>query len=163
MEGLERKFNRLTLSRQDFAEAIEYLDCIESNEPSVARRAFLSMAVISYARPFRTSYGAGRASALIKPPLDEVLTPEERQLHSGLLELRDQAIAHSDYEIRPTRRVPTPGLSGMMSRTRPFDVQSEVPSLDLFRSTARKLEHWCTGQCIRLDKEMDDPDTACQR
>ncbi len=121
------------------------------------------MAVISYARPFKKSYKADRASESIEPPLDEVLTPDERRLHSRLLELRDQAIAHSDYKMRPTRRVPTPSLSGMMSRTRPFDVQSEIRSVDLFRSSASKLAYWCTDQGIRVAKKMDTSETGAGR
>jgi hypothetical protein len=66
--------------------------------------ALVISTVVTYARPFTKSHSGGLAAAKISP--DDIFLflrwPELRPLHEKLIELRNQAVAHSDWAYHQT-------------------------------------------------------------
>jgi len=99
------------MSRRDFAEAEDYLGAWRDDLSGTLKRALLVAAIVAYARPF-TSNAKGaerRAATMLMGNPKRILGGEEYLLHEKVLSLRNEAIAHSDYDRRPTRFVKTMG------------------------------------------------------
>ena len=77
--------------------AWQIVQAIAANAPTpILTPAAYRMALVEYAKPFKTSYGAGRRRLNLSIPR---LQEGDLQLHSHLLALRDQTLAHSDLSL----------------------------------------------------------------
>lgn len=155
----EQQFNRTNLSKKDFSEAHNYLLEYLQSGPPFTRRAVIVAAIIAYARPFKHNRGgrAGRATEKLEVDLDRLLSSEERALHKRVIDLRDRAIAHSDYDFRPTERINrelAPGEEGFSTLTAAFDVLDLEPAIQQLTALAQKLERFCMDELFRLDAEL---------
>ena len=108
---LEAQLNRTNISSKDFSEAEDFLNAYRDDLSETLRRALLVSAVIAYVRPFSSNSGGSKRLAtgtLVGSP-KSILGSEEFRLHEKILGLRNEAIAHSDYDRRPTRFVQSIG------------------------------------------------------
>lgn len=150
---LEAKFNRLKISEKDFAEACEYLDRFSQEAGVVVQRALIVAAIVAYARPFKKSFGSkAQAENSIDIP-KSFFTDDEKALHNKVITLRDQGVAHSDFERKPTRRVEAQGR-GFMNWSKPFDPLSELLNTLLLRDIAGRLENYCVDQMFAIDQQL---------
>jgi hypothetical protein len=93
-----------------FAECVESLTSswrilkeLESVAPGVIRAAAYRMALVEYAKPYKVSRGThkrGRQGYVLPTPN---LPPEDIALHTQILGLRDQVLAHSDLTLKDAR------------------------------------------------------------
>src|SRR2546428_7085430 len=104
---LEAQFNRASISNKDFAEAEDYLRAYSDDLADTLRRALLVSAIVAYARPFTSNDGGtdGFATGTLAGNPKQILSDDELMLHEKILELRNEAVAHSDYTRKPTRFV----------------------------------------------------------
>jgi hypothetical protein len=157
---LEAQFNRASISTRDFEEVEEYLTVFRDDLPDPLKRAVLVAAIVAYARPFTQNDGGGEAlatSTLLGNP-NRVLSDEEFSLHEELLRLRNEALAHSDYDRKPSRFVAVIG-TGFLAKGKPFDVLSERIDVTTFRSMAAKMKNHCTDIRFRLSRELGSQST----
>lgn len=104
VEKLEQQFHRVCMSDEDVFEAYEYLNAIDQNSTNAVRQGMLVAAIVAYSRPFLNSNGREKSSKKVSLRLESELTGEEQKLHQEVLNLRNGAIAHSDYNLRPVTR-----------------------------------------------------------
>ena len=104
VEKLEQQFHRACMSDEDVFEAYEYLSAIDQKSSRAVRQGLLVAALVAYSRPFLNSNGRGKSSKKVSLRLESELTSEEQNLHQKVLDLRNGAIAHSDYKLRPVAR-----------------------------------------------------------
>jgi len=76
-------------------------------------------------------------------------------LHERLLTLRHEALAHSDFDRKPTRRIKSLG-PGFLVSSMPFDVLSERIDMKLFRSICTKMKNHCYDKLFQLDRQMKE-------
>lgn len=103
-----RLYRRLYIARIDLEEARATVgDLIarrialpRSKPPSALLMALTTALVVSYARPFVQSRGQSEVAEKSVPGvLLRGLTSRERELHEGLLTMRNKEVAHSDADI----------------------------------------------------------------
>lgn len=96
---------RLAVASVDLMAAAEYVKELaklrkqaDANPKVIA--ALVVAAIVSYARPFSSSFSDGQAARKVHPTELGVFRthPELRELHDRLIELRNRAVAHSDWK-----------------------------------------------------------------
>src|SRR5688572_7042976 len=116
---LDAQFNRTNISHKDFDEAEKYLTAYDETWPEVVQQALLTAAVIAYARPFRRSETGNASTPFLPAGAVRALTFKQQELHQSILNLRDQAVAHSDFSKKATRRVRS-FSTGFVTMSKPF-------------------------------------------
>lgn len=152
MVDLEAEFNRWSISKHDFDEAHEYLKTFDANTDAIVQRALLSAAIVAYGRPFKRSDGYPKADKFITLP-DGFFDAASLQLHDRIISLRDRGIAHSDFDTKPTARVPIKG-AGFMTWSKPFNPLSEGLNIKAFEDLSWRLSMHCWTEMSRLDNQM---------
>ncbi len=147
----EAEINRVNISVRDFEEAHGYLAAYDSNLEVVIQRALLTAAIVAYSRPFKKSRGGtdGQSTRSISSLFDASLDENQKSLHSKIIELRDQGVAHSDFDCKPTRRIPSAPKSVMMW-SKSFDVLSHEIDIVSFRDLAWIRYHRCIERLSQL-------------
>ena len=145
-ELLDRTFHRLTTSLVDLNEANQYLGQYNEKMEHVLRRALFSAALVSYSRPFlRSDTGnENRASAKLDGKFLVGLTNEHLALHKKIIDLRNKAVAHSDFDWRPSERLKPsyrdPAVSpGVMTVTTLFDPLMQGIEVASFKQLVQDL------------------------
>jgi hypothetical protein len=152
---LEARFNRASISRKDFAEAEVYLRAYSDELSETLRRALLVAAIVAYARPFTSNDSGieGLATVRLTGNPKRILSSEEFRLHKQILGLRNEAVAHSDYNRKPTWLIERLG-TGFRTKSKPFDVLAETIPIDTFLAMCMKMWNHCTGTLYRLSREL---------
>lgn len=106
MTNTDRNFNRLTISRHDFEKCGQFLSALSSEKyGTIQYEALLFSAIIFYSRPF--SCNEKGSNALAASRVDNFvlgnLSDNELELHKLILELRNKAIAHAEWNFNPTK------------------------------------------------------------
>jgi hypothetical protein len=136
--------NRCSISSNDCELAREYLDALielqEKDEDSgiseffMHREGLLIAAIISYSRAFTTSRGMEFASPLVKVNLGNVFENDRNkiELHKHILNKRNKAAAHSDWEFHKAQLIEVTEGRGVL-RKRPVVMYGEGIDIPLFR------------------------------
>ena len=114
-EALKAKANRLHLARQDMVEAGDYALSLEFFVSAKylewdlfgAENAIFIAVIVVYARPFVNSFSNGQADPKVVPE-DLKLFDGENELeilHRRVIDLRNSALAHSDWTQHPTKLI----------------------------------------------------------
>ena len=101
----EKELLRLNIARGDIKKAIELLEAAEKHAPtSIEYEALVMGAIIHYARPFSCNEKSLTANALarVPPTVIEGYSPDELKLHERLIDRRNKAIAHAEWNEFPT-------------------------------------------------------------
>lgn len=155
-KNLEAQFNRTYISKHDFIEAENYLQEFDSGWSGNAtlndnlKRALLVAAITAYARPF--SGNSNHDLATNTPPLDPKKVLKEQkafELHEKILRLRDTAIAHSDYQMKPAKRTMS-NDRGFVVQSMPFDILSETIDTEYFRGMCILMHKHCLSKMFEL-------------
>src|SRR5882672_9425779 len=152
---LEAQFNRANISSKDFDEARDYLRAYSEELPESLRRAVLVSAIVAYSRPFTSndSGTAGLATGTLTGNPKGILSSEEFRLHKKILSLRNEAVAHSDYDRKPTRFVERIG-TGFITESKPFDVLSESIPVHTFLAMCTKMMRHCVSTLHSLSRDL---------
>lgn len=138
----ERKFHRYSISLQDFRKASEFL--VEAKKHpygSLIHEALLFSAIICYYRPFSPNEKEKDARASSRLDLTDfpTLTTDEAQVHELCKELRNKALAHSEFKYHPTSLNPETGVIS----TQVFSLVGKAPNLDSLTHLIEKLAERC--------------------
>jgi hypothetical protein len=148
-------FNRLTIAIIDFKKSIDYAEEAAQYSPSdLAHEALLFSAIVCYYRPFSPNEKKKDSAAASQLKLEDFspLTTAESELHERCKELRNKALAHSEYEFNPTRLRP----SGVIA-SRPFSLLSHAPEIPALVALARKLINECHNKRANHDCSAQRP------
>ncbi len=146
---IDRQISRVNISIKDMQHCLKFTSAWNASLGDVLQRTLITAAVISYTRPFSGNEEHPRATG---NPLFSTndLTQEEHQLHERLRQVRDQAIAHSDFNMSSSRPVAYPGDSGVVMATRMYDPLSEAPKIQDIHSLATKVDKLLTSKLHEL-------------
>lgn len=147
---IDRQFNRVYISVKDMDQSVEFATAAERVSDPIVQRALLTATIVSYARPF--SANRTHPSAVVQPPsVLGNLTEEERTLHERLCEIRNKAIAHSDFEMNPSRPVEYRD-TGFLVASRLYDPLSESLNIPAIRALAEKLKKSFADKLFELSR-----------
>ncbi len=138
----EAAFNRLSIALRDFEQAIAFAEEAQHHSAAtLAHEALTFAAIVSYHRPFSPNEKHKNAPATSQLKLVDFspLSSAESALHEKCKELRNQALAHSEYKHNPTRLDTSLGVIA----SRPFSLLSHAPNLEALAALARKLADEC--------------------
>lgn len=138
----EATFNRLSISIRDFEKAIAFAEEAQCTPlANLAHEALMFSAIICYYRPFSPNERVANVKAKSQLKLEEFrgLTDDEIALHEKCKDLRNQALAHSEYKHNPTRL----DESVDVIASRPFSLLSQSPDMRALSDLARKLADQC--------------------
>ena len=160
-DAVEQEINRLNISEKDFGEAHDYLSELALFDAAIVRRALLTSAIIGYSRPFTKNAGGAlsRAKKRIVFPYDSGFDESDSELHERLLALRNKSVAHSDFDTKPTGRIP--GTSGsVFTWSKPFDVLGEQIDLEKFKLLTWRMKCFCVQKMLDLNAGCESEPTG---
>ena len=154
-EKLNAQFNRVHISLKDFEEAGDYLDALKGRRLFPIRRALLLAAVVAYARPFTQNEKSPTPKAIAQLPINvrKELDSAEYELHVRLLGWRNQALAHSEFSVKPVGRV-MGNAKGFVSSATPFDLLSQQINQAMFKEMCMKLRRYCNDKLFELNHKL---------
>jgi hypothetical protein len=101
----KKTLNRLTISRHDFEKCLDFLTELPVQEyASVVYEGLLLSAIVFYARPFSGNERGNSpdAESKVDATVIDGLAADERELHDQIVQLRNKAIAHAEWQYHPT-------------------------------------------------------------
>ncbi len=137
----EKVFNRLSIAVFDFEKSITYAEeAMRHLSSELAHEALLLAAIICYCRPFSQNEKHMDSSAISQLKIEDFLplNTTEYELHEHCRNLRNKALAHSEYTFNPTRLNP----KGII-QSRPFSLMHDAPTITDLIALARKLADEC--------------------
>jgi len=156
--------NRLARVSRDMEEVIDYLDaqtelrkaqeCMTLELVSAAIHACMSAAIVSYSRCFLKSKSKGLANPCVQPTQFAVLQePWAEELHHHIVNMRNKAIAHADWEHHSTSLVERPGhLATVRISTIPNIYQNI--RCEQFRELAQTIANESLRKRFQLDLKI---------
>lgn len=138
----EQKFNRYSIARLDFEKAAEFAtEALQHLPNSIIYEALVFSAVVCYYRPFSSNEKDVNAPATSSLNVKEFSswTQDEENLHARCKELRNQALAHSEWGHNPTG---LDKLNGVIS-SRPFSLFSAGVDISSLIQLAKRLATVC--------------------
>lgn len=149
------QLNRARLSSDDFAEALDYLSRVSGTQDDVVRRALLTAAIVAYARPFTNNAKSSTedATSRLSVSPNKVFVPAELKLHERLMSLRNEVVAHTEYERKPVKRLEGTNAGFTMSG-RLFDLLSEPIDTGLFSAMCETLKGHCFNTMMDLNRRI---------
>ncbi len=159
---LEKQFNRTRISINDLEQAGEYLDFLinaGSPQPDILRSSLLVAAIVSYARPFTDNNAHDKATGRLNvsdKEIRQLVGKQGLELHKKILDLRNRAIAHSEYDMNPTSRVEKhAGEHGFVLKSRFFNILGKELDYNLFLNLSRKLKGYLDGKLFDLNDKLN--------
>ena len=142
----DEEFNRYTIALQDFEKAQQYISTARTHSPSSLEfEALWFAAIVSYCRPFSRNERSRRPRAKPKLAIKEFgkLSDSQRKVHQQCMQLRNTALAHSEFERNPTRRKKSTNVIS----SRPFSLWNELSNFDFksFECNLSKFVNSCHG------------------
>ena len=155
IERLNAQLNRTRLSHDDFEEAGAYLRELEPQQSDVLRRGLLSAAIVAYVRPFTSNDRGsnGKATPVLAVRPKKILSDTEVALHEKLVLLRNEVVAHSQYDRKPVARV-SGTQSGFTMQGKIFDLLAEKIDVALFRVICDAMRYHCFNTMLELNRKM---------
>ena len=141
----EAKFNRFSISLKDFEKAVLFLEEAKKHSiTSVAFEALVFAAIVCYYRPFSPNERDTNSSAASQLTLSDFapLSSEEQSIHNRCKELRNKALAHSEFKYHPV------GLdleTGVIS-SKLFSMVCEAPDLDKLAELTNNFIRQCINR-----------------
>jgi hypothetical protein len=136
---IEKQIARLGLSINDMKRCQEFTSAWDVSLADVLRSALITSAIIAYNRPFSGNEEHEKATGHPLFSLSD-LTQEEQQLHARLCDVRNQAIAHSDFGMSTSRALDFPGESGVLMATKMYEPLRESRWMPDIHALATKVE-----------------------
>ncbi len=161
MRTYTAQLNRARLSSDDFEEASQYLSKADDAQDDILRRALLTAAIVSYSRPFTSNSGGATklATSQLSVSLSSLFTSEEQQLHEKVLSLRNEVVAHTDYDRKPVKRLEG-STAGFTMSGKLFDLLSEQLDLKMLCMMCGALKGHCFSAMMELNKKIVEIENA---
>lgn len=142
------QFNRYSIATFDWDKCLSFAkEASNFQENSTVYEALIFAAIICYYRPFSPNEKDRSSPAISQLCIEDFcpLSEEEIKLHKMCKELRNKALAHSEYAFNPTRLNEITGLIW----SKPFSLLSQPFDLGAFIQLVSKLQ--CTCHHKRAD------------
>jgi hypothetical protein len=123
----------------------------ETKTDGLLHWAAYRMALIEYAKPFKTSKGAARRHRLSAPPFSEA----DVSLHRELIDLRDRTLAHSDLTTRDAK-VYVGRIAGQPFPLIVSNTDQTLPTLDNARGLIERTLDYLYSQTSNYEKQFED-------
>lgn len=153
---IESQYIRAVMSREDLSEAREYLESVPVQGSTAICHGLIVAAIVTYSRPFLNSSGGGKATSMISLKLRNSLGPDEMEFHELILDIRNQAVAHSDYDKKPVVMWKDKGDGFTVSFT-PVMLLLNGFELDRFKVLVCKVLLLCNEKICELNKKLVRP------
>jgi hypothetical protein len=144
----EPELNRFSIALFDFEKAVAYAEEALKHLPNtLTHEALVFAAVVCYYRPFSPNEvdKAAPAAAQVKVGGFAPFSPSEQELHERCKNLRNKALAHSEWQHNPTR---LDTASGVIS-SRPFALLSHTHDLRALVKLSQRLANECHDRRAR--------------
>ena len=174
-EYLERQkqFNRINISIKDLDQAIKYLkrfnEIPSDSKDFEVRSAFLVAAIISYIRPFTNNYDNAFATGkqeYVKSEQTEIIEMTNQRVfdyHKKIKDLRNKAIAHSDYKKNPTQRIKEHSTeNGFLTISYPFNILSVDLDTSIFLQLAEAGKKVFENKLCVLNRQMNNDESKIE-
>lgn len=141
----EAKFNRFSISLTDFEKAKSFLDEAKSHSfGGLVHEALIFAAIVCYYRPFSPNEREGNSAAASQLTLADFspLSPDELIIHERCKELRNKALAHSEFKYHPTSL----DISTGVISSKLFSFVGQVPDLRKLSDLIDKLIKQCQNK-----------------
>jgi hypothetical protein len=151
---IARQLIRVRISMKDMEQCVVFASEVDSNSNAIYKQAFITAAIVSYARPFSRNKNHQKATAHTPVSLKS-LTLKELELHKRICELRDKAIAHSDFDKNPTsvhQFEKAGGGQGYIFRAQLYDPLSEAPNIHLILKLGKKIQSILVDKLFELQR-----------
>jgi hypothetical protein len=156
LQKLSAQLNRTRLSSDDVSEALKYIEkFLENTNDVVLKRALLIAAVVCYALPFTNNQNVPteQATSQLGVNLKNLFRNEELSLHEKLISLRNEAVAHIEYDRNPVKRLE--GTASGFSMSGPsFDLLNEGIDLKLLADMCSALKGHCVKVLLKLNEKI---------
>ena len=133
----ERQFNRVRISKGDMEQCVSYLKAFDAAPDDRIRRALLTAAMVSYARPFSHNKSHDVPTLPINQE-SRVLGPA-KVAPQGTAQAARPSDCPFGYELNPTRPVEF-RETGFLVRSRLYDPLSEILDVPAFLELATHLD-----------------------
>lgn len=148
-----KQVHRIRISIKDLDECIEYTKEMTHASSTIARRALLTAAIVSYVRPFSGNSNHEMAASQPKFSVSKSLTASERELHERICKIRDTSIAHSDFEMNQVQAEQF-YHNGLALKTNFYDPLSELLNSEQIWSLANKVKHLLAMKMHELSSKV---------
>lgn len=141
----EAKFNRFSISLKDFEKSISFLREAKKHPiSSIVHEALVFAAIVCFYRPFSPNEKGQKAPAMSHLSLSDFspLSKDESAIYETCKELRNKALAHSEFKYYPTHLNPD---TGMVSSTW-FGFIGKGPNLAKLSALIEKLIKQCRNK-----------------
>ncbi|MBI3057057.1 MAG: hypothetical protein HYY77_23855 [Betaproteobacteria bacterium] len=88
-----------------------------------------------------------------------LFTLEEQQFHEQLISLRNEVVAHTDYDRKPVKRLKGTA-AGLTMSGKPFDLLGEGIDFKLFGRMCNALKGHCFNKLLELNKKIVELENA---
>jgi hypothetical protein len=160
--------NRLALAARDMHVASQYLDAFEELVQEQSERgtsefffhcqAIMVAAIVTYCRSFQHSFSQGNADNKIDLASNPIFDGEPAllTLHDRLIERRDKAIAHADWEYHKTVLVSSDYKGGTLRQNPTPDLTGAIDATE-FRELLDHVLAWTMRRLFDLDRGLGQP------
>ena len=151
---IKAQFYRAHISERDFIEAGEYLRIYRESYSEIIKRSLLFSGIVSYSRPFLNSKSgpAQESTSKLSVKPQKILTTLEFDLHRRVLDLRNRAIAHSEFESKAVSLVSSQA-KGFVVGVKLFHLSLPAADVRIFRSMCGKMKMHCTQLMFSLNRK----------
>lgn len=133
------EFHRYSIAIFDWEKALTFAKAALTHRPNTTvYEALLFAAIVCYYRPFSQSEKGKNPPAVSQLRIEDLppLSQGEQELHANCKELRNKALAHSEFAFNPTKLNEETGVIS----SRPFSLLSQPFDLEAFVKLVSKLE-----------------------
>lgn len=134
----QKELYRLNIGKWDLDKAVLVLEAATRHDPTSAEyEALVTSAIIHYARPFSSNEKEKEAKAASRVPERVInqFSPEELVLHERIINRRNKAIAHAEWNEFPVGV----DLDTRVMSSRRYSIYPEFLDAKPFLALARKL------------------------
>lgn len=126
-----QELNRYSIACLDWENALAFATEAQKHvQNSIVVDALVFSAIVCYYRPFSSNERKKNAAAKSQLRIEDFppLTVDEQEIHDTCKILRNQALAHSEFEFNPTWLNPKNGVIS----SRPFSIHSQRFNISSF-------------------------------
>ena len=140
----DKELSRYSITLRDFEKAKEYICAAKKQlSSSIEYEALLFAAIVSYYRPFSPNEKSQRAKATSRLCIEDFgsLNSSQSELHQKCKKLRNEALAHSEFDRNPTKFK----SDRKVFSSQPFSLLNEGLDLEVFDSILTQFIEVCNG------------------
>jgi hypothetical protein len=147
-----QRFNRTNISMHDFEHAVTFLDAAAHHDSTSPEfEALFMSAIVLYARPFSENERKGSPMSKARLHLDpETILGEQYGIHTHIIDCRNKAVAHAEWNYYPTSQIPVANVTGFATSSKRWHPVNEGVDPNELREMAIKMQKACLDELFQL-------------